>query len=218
MRKITGSARGTRTRRSMHSFALPVEGTTFLTATNEEKEQTVNHAQDQIAAFQQPMTSTTLTLLDAINATPPLIDQSTMANVLRYYFQALVIPAEFPIRVDIVDDQYLPVSPGPIVTAILNDPILAPSSYINDVFDCDDYVMYLRTKLALYAQQNHAPAPFALGIILTRVHAFNFCIDAQKQPFLIDTQSSTKPVTGDPQQFGSFLGLSAANSVRLIYI
>ena len=118
----------------------------------------------------------------------------------------------------VVDEQYSTVEPDTVLASITADPILASSSFRQNVFDCDDYVLYLRTKVALFASRTGLPAPLAVGYLITAEHAFNFCIDPAQRITLIDTQSNTVPSTNDPAEFTSFLNLTPGNTLALVYI
>jgi hypothetical protein len=119
----------------------------------------------------------------------------------------------------IVDNRYQPVQADWIKAAIETDAVLVRKPYTNDVFDCDDYAFYLKTKFALVAQQKNVPAPFALGVLVTRLHAFNFCFEPDATLHLINTQADGAPSTSNEAAFPSFLELTLpGNRVELIYI
>jgi hypothetical protein len=150
---------------------------------------------------------------------PPIISSNQVQNILSYYFSALIPPNEFAIRTIIADGSYITVPPGWVRNCIVADPILAPENYVNDVFDCDDYVQYLKTKVSLYAASKKFPAPIAVGYLFTKIHAFSFCIDPSSQLYLINTQSTTRPVNGDRDLFPQFLAFHPNdNPLTAIYI
>lgn len=119
----------------------------------------------------------------------------------------------------IADNNYLPVDYAWIHNAIISDPVISPQRYKNDIFDCDDYVLYLKTKISLFAQSNALQSPLALGFLLTQRHAFNFIINENKELVILNTQSAGKESCSDISQFQSFLKYSESrNSVELVYI
>lgn len=148
----------------------------------------------------------------------PPISSTSVSNLLFGIFSQYVPPGELQARTVIADDEYLPVPLDMVMASITSDPILAPERYRRNVFDCDDYVMHMKTKLGLFAQTNKLIAPLAFGFILTTVHAYNFGLDPSGTIFIVNTQSSDRPVQTDPNLFGVFLNLSNKNIVRLIYI
>src|SRR5262245_50727730 len=105
---------------------------------------------------------------------PPVIANDQVLNILSYYFSKLIPAEEFLLRTIIADESYLTVPPPWVRNCILTDPILAPKKYQKEVFDCDDYVQYLKTKMDLYAAAKQFPAPIAVGYLLTKIHAFSF--------------------------------------------
>ncbi|WP_338277199.1 hypothetical protein [Corallococcus caeni] len=123
----------------------------------------------------------------------------------------------FPVVV--VDNQYQPVQADWIKAAIETDAVLVRKPYTRDVFDCDDYAFYLKTKFALVAQQKNVPAPFALGVLITKLHAFNFCFEPDTTLHLINTQVDGAPSTSNEAAFESFLDMNIpGNRIELIYI
>ncbi len=109
-----------------------------------------------------------------------------------------------------------------ILQAVRTDPIISPSQhghvYREDLFDCDDYVLYLRNKVALYIM-GVAEHPLALGCILTRKHAFNFCYEGQGTLHIINTQHTPDVVTTcEPAEFEKFLDMGAGNRIDLVYV
>jgi hypothetical protein len=146
-----------------------------------------------------------------------ILQRGTVLNILHSGFSQL-IGEDFPKLTIIADDNYSTVGRDWVIDAITTDPILSPSHYVNNVFDCDDYVLYLKTKISLYAQSNKLKSPLALGFIMTNRHAFNFCIDDNRDTHIINTQSDDKASTSDPGSFKAFLNLTGSNSIQLIYI
>ena len=139
-------------------------------------------------------------------------------TILSNNLELLMSAAEFPIRTIVADETYLETPPDFVRDAIMTDPVLSPSNYHADIFDCDDYVQYLKTKLSLYAASNHLPAPLAVGYICTTNHAFTLCIGPNAQLFLINTQSDDHAITGDRETFRQFLSLRPDNRITCIYI
>jgi hypothetical protein len=147
-----------------------------------------------------------------------LISNGRLLNILNNDLGPLMTATEFPLRTTLADNEYLETSPEFVIATIITDPILSAQSYHADIFDCDDYVLYLKTKLSLYAACNQLRAPLAVGYLFTTIHAFTFCIGAGSQLFLINTQSSDHAVTGDPLTFGQFISLGPGNKITTIYI
>jgi hypothetical protein len=158
----------------------------------------------------------------AAGATPPVtgaaLSRATVLTVLGNGLGPLMLAPEFPLRTVVADDTYLEIAPDFIVNAIITDPVLSPKSYQADIFDCDDYVQYLKTKLSLYAAANHLTAPLAVGWLCTTKHAFTLCIGPNGQLFLINTQSDGHAVTSDPAAFRTFLSLRPDNEIVCIYL
>jgi hypothetical protein len=148
-----------------------------------------------------------------------LIDQGNVSIILGNGFSALVPSEEWICRVVLADVRYLTVSADFLYEAIRTDPLLSPKRYTREIFDCDDFALALKTKMAYYAQNNKLEAPFAVGFILTQQHAFNFCIDDAQNIVLIDTQYDDKPPEIDQARFASYLNLSArGNFIQVIYV
>ena len=142
----------------------------------------------------------------------------SMQNILYHYFADLIGAEEFARRTIIADKHYRPVEIDFVLDSVRTDPVLAAERYRRNVFDCDDYVLYLKTKLNLYAHSRNYHAPLALGFLLTKEHAFNFCINSNKSLYLINTQSKDQAATNDNEQFSDFLGLREGNAVQFVYI
>jgi hypothetical protein len=108
-----------------------------------------------------------------------------------------------------------------IQNIIISDPILLPEKYRRDIFDCDDYVGYLKTKMNLLAANTAGQTrPFAFGFIITSTHAYNFGIATNKKLFVLNTQSDHHDFLypDSSNQLGLFLKLNAQNQIKLIYI
>jgi hypothetical protein len=151
-------------------------------------------------------------------ATAAPLSKMRVLTILSNTVGPLIPAAEFPIRTVVADDTYLETPPEFVVDAIRTDPVLSPASYQANIFDCDDYVQYLKTKLSLYAATNHLPAPLAVGYLCTNDHAFTVCIGPNTQLFLINTQSDDHLFTGDPATFRQFLSLRPGNGIIFVYM
>jgi hypothetical protein len=149
------------------------------------------------------------------------ITSNTVYNILRYYFGSLISDEYFNYIITIADTSYLPVNGDWLRDMVIHDPILAPDRYRRDIFDCDDYVLYVKTKVSLFAANSPTiTRPFAVGYILTDVHAFNFGIDDVNSIFILNTQSAERSVI-KPQfaeDCAKILELSANNPIKHIYI
>lgn len=155
----------------------------------------------------------------APSAASAIHDQPTVAGILSNLLGPLVPGGEFPLRTIIADRYYCGLSPGFALNAILTDPVLSsPSSYQPDIFDCDDYVLHLKTKLGLYAATQRLPAPPAIGYVFTTDHALSFCVDDAGVLFLINTQSANHAIVSDPADFATFLELYPANPITCIHL
>jgi hypothetical protein len=150
--------------------------------------------------------------------TPRIIDNDQVQTIISNYFGRLMPSDEFLIRTIIADEKYITVSEGWVRNSILTDPVLAPGSYQKDVFDCDDYVQYLKTKMSLYAARCRLSAPLAVGYLFTTAHAFSLCINPDSELFLINTQSDAKALTKDRDSFSEFMSLRPDNIITSIYI
>jgi hypothetical protein len=140
-------------------------------------------------------------------------------NILYAYFFTMMGPESFRSRVIIADNQYTAADLQWLLDAIRTDPVLSSKSYLEDTFDCDDYVFYLKTKVSLFSSSQRSPAPQAVGFLLTMQHAFNLCIDAESQVWLINTQSEQRNTTSAKEDFSRFLSFDQdSNPIQLIYI
>lgn len=148
-----------------------------------------------------------------------VIDQQDMGLVLGSRLRALVPVSEWDFRVIMVDQSWLTVSADFLYQVIRSDPMLSPNHYEDEVFDCDDFALALKTKMAFFAQNNKLQTPYAVGFILTKKHAFNFCIEEGGSMALIDTQYDHRPPERDQTKFAEYLGLSVpGNTIQLIYV
>ena len=151
-------------------------------------------------------------------ATASPLSKMTVMTILSNTVGPLMPASEFAIRTVVADDTYLETPPDFVLNAIVTDPVLSPSNYHADIFDCDDYVQYLKTKLSLYAAANHLSAPLAVGYLCTTYHAFTLCIGPNGQLVLINTQSTDHAITSDPAAFAQFLSLRPDNEIICIYL
>lgn len=143
----------------------------------------------------------------------------TVVTILDNTLGNLMPAVDFRMRTIIADNRYCAVSPGFILQTILTDPVLAtPQAYASELFDCDDYVQYLKVRLSEYAAAQQLPAPLAVGYLFTTLHAFSFCIGDGAELFLINTQSEDHAVINDPALYAAFLDLSANNPITCIYL
>jgi len=139
-------------------------------------------------------------------------------QLLSAAFTGLLLDSEVEHRIIVADGRYRSVSPEWLQAIALADPILDQKNYQTDVFDCDDFCQYLRTKVALYALEQKLNAPLAAGFLLTQKHAVNFCIDADQNVHILDTQSEERTLANDPSSFTDLLKLTPSNPIRMIYI
>jgi hypothetical protein len=149
------------------------------------------------------------------------ITANSVYNILRSYFGTLIPESIFNLITIISDTSYLTANGNWLRDMVLNDPILAPERYRRDVFDCDDYVLYVKTKVGLYAANTPTiTRPLAVGYILTNLHAFNFGIDDNNQLYILNTQSEQRDIISpqSAEQCASFLCLATNNSIKHIYI
>jgi len=99
------------------------------------------------------------------------------------------------------------------------EPTLNNSLYQSRVYDCDDYAMILKTVMAYKAKAAGLTSPYATGMIMTNKHAFNIGIDANRQVFILNTQSDARNFSSIATQAEAtaFLELSSTNKIVLIY-
>lgn len=120
-------------------------------------------------------------------------------------------------KVFIMDNGYKPLSKAFVLNTIKDDEWLkTDKSYKPEVFDCDDFVMYLKCKVSKIFVQDQQQLPGAIGFIITSGHAFSLSIDSKRKITIYDTVR-TKLET-DPEKFASFLEINPGNIVKLIYI
>lgn len=148
----------------------------------------------------------------------PVLANVQAGTLLQNALGGLVSDDFFARGLIISDSAYRTVDAGFVVNAVVTDPVLSPARYRADVFDCDDYVFFLKVKLALLAAAHKLDEPLAVGCLLTRRHAFSFCLDPSQRVVIINTQSDDHAITSNPETFGDFLELSPQNPVRLVYL
>lgn len=149
------------------------------------------------------------------------ITSNVVYNILRSYFGSLVPEPAFNYITTISDTSYLTVDGNWVREMVLHDPVLAPERYRRDIFDCDDYVLYVKTKIGLYAANTPSiNRPLAVGYILTNQHAFNFGIDDANRVFILNTQSESRAIISptSAEDCATFLELSNINPIKHLYI
>ena len=120
-------------------------------------------------------------------------------------------------KLHVVDQAYETVSKSFIQQLINTDEWLQTGpKYKPEVFDCDDFAMHLKSRLAKLAHHKQRPYPAALGFMLTTSHAFNFSIGKDGHLVLYDTVN--KQVEDRPPHFREFLAFNPGNTVKLLYI
>jgi hypothetical protein len=149
---------------------------------------------------------------------PVLLTRESIQNVIRNTFSDWV-PAEQLRFLSVVSDNvYVGADLVWLMGMILHDPVLAPTAYQQEIFDCDDYAFYVKTRASLHAENNSLAAPLAVGVLLTDAHAFNIGIAVDGTVTIVNTQSTDHGTISTPSAFGQFLSLGPANSIRLIYL
>jgi len=149
------------------------------------------------------------------------ITRNIVYNILRGYFRTLIPDNIFNYITTIADASYLTADGNWLRDMVLHDPILAPKRYRSDIFDCDDYVLYVKTKVGLYAANTPTiKRPLAVGYILTNLHAFNFGIDNNNRIYILNTQSEGRDIISpqSAEECAAFLGLATNNPIRQLYI
>ncbi len=149
------------------------------------------------------------------------ITSNIVYNILRSYFGVLIPNEIFNYVTIIADTSYLTTDGNWLREMVLHDPILAPERYRRDIFDCDDYVLYVKTRVGLYATNTPTiTRPLAVGYILTNQHAFNFGIDDNNRVYILNTQSNQRSIIipQSSDECATFLGLSNSNPIKNIYI
>jgi len=128
----------------------------------------------------------------------------------------------FDSRVHVVDrNDYRGVTKDWVLDYIRGDAIISsgPKPGNPEIFDCDDFVMYLKTQLALYAFSNQLLHPLAVGVIMMPQHALSFCIEAPNIAHLIDAHSPDKTAASTPEEIMIMLGApSRRNGAEFVYI
>jgi hypothetical protein len=146
------------------------------------------------------------------------LTRESVQNVLRNAFAGWVPGDQLRFITVVSDDEYVGAELAWLVGLIVHDPVLAPAAYRRDVFDCDDYAFYVKTRVALFAENTGLRAPLAVGVLLTDAHAFNIGLAPDGTLSLVDAQSADRATTSAPSDFGRFLSLGPANGIRLIYL
>lgn len=152
----------------------------------------------------------------------PILSQNTIYQDLLTSLGKLVDPNHFGFITIVADSSYQTVSSATWLQAMVKtDAQLAPKKYRRDIFDCDDYVMYLKTKVSLFAANTPGNNyPFSIGFLLTTLHAFNFGITDTREVFLLNTQSDDRDflIFDNLKKASDFLFLSNQNAIKFIYI
>lgn len=152
----------------------------------------------------------------------PVLSINTIYRDLNLSFGKLLDPNHFEFITIVSDNSYQTVTSAEwLQSMVKTDAQLAPSKYRRDIFDCDDYVMYLKTRVSLFAANTPGNNfPYAIGFILTTLHAFNFGITDQREVFMLNTQSDNRDflIFDNLQNARDFLSLSNQNSIKFIYI
>jgi hypothetical protein len=150
------------------------------------------------------------------------IDQHTVRNVLGDGLMKFVRLGEWNQRFIMTDRFWLTTSAKFVHEAIVTDPLLKHGRYEDEVFDCDDFALSLKTKMAFYAHNNRQKWPFAIGFILTQKHAYNFCIEENHELVLLNTEFSNLSPERERAKFSQYLDIgdpnTSANYIQLIYI
>jgi len=149
------------------------------------------------------------------------ITANIVYNILRSYFGTLIPDDIFNYITTIADTSYLTADGNWLRNMVIHDPILAPERYRRDLFDCDDYVLYVKTRVGLYAANTPSISrPLAVGYILTNFHAFNFGIDNNNCIYILNTQSDQRELISpqSPEECAAFLGLTTNNPIKHLYI
>jgi len=142
-------------------------------------------------------------------------------NILIKYFSPFIKKELFNSILTIADTSYETVDSKWLRDMVLSDPILAPLKYRRDIFDCDDYVLYLKTKISLYAANTkNITRPFAVGYIFTTQHAFNFGLNNTNKLYILNTQSDNRDliIPKTQEECSNFLKLTKTNLIQHLYI
>jgi hypothetical protein len=149
------------------------------------------------------------------------ISAETVFTILSNKLEQFTPNNTFSIMAIIADEGYVTVPPNWLRDTVLHEAILSPSKYRRDIFDCDDYVMFLKTKISLYAaNKKEFNRPIAAGFLLTQIHAFNFGITDENKLFILNTQSADVDLIIDPLpgECAQFLDIAENNLIKFIYI
>lgn len=160
-------------------------------------------------------------LLISFNFLKMVVTSNQVYNVFRSYFRGLIPDSIFNDITIISDTSYQTIDGVWLRDMVLNDAILAPLRYRRDIFDCDDYVLYLKAKIGLYAANTESiTRPLAVGYILTKQHAFNFGIDNNGHLFILNTQSENRSILNpaSAEECAFFLQISNINPIKNVYI
>lgn len=144
-----------------------------------------------------------------------LLSKDTVGGIVKSGLAQFV---RFPdIQIVLTDREYQTVQLQWLIDRINFDDVLT-GTYVPEVFDCEDFVLYLRTRTSLYAVLHQANAPMALGFIFTDIHAFNFCIDDDQNLVIVDTTKTKENwYCQKVEQFASFLEIdSGQNTIRIV--
>jgi len=146
-----------------------------------------------------------------------LLDKYEVTGLIENRLSHLIPNPDHQIIVS--DKEYRTVSLKWVSNRISSDEILT-GAYTENVFDCEDMAFYLRTKASLFSLHSKMDAPMAMGILMTHIHAFNFCVDDTKGLTLIDTANfSEKGYCRAQADFEKFLEIDeAGNLIRLVFI
>jgi hypothetical protein len=151
-------------------------------------------------------------------ARPGTLTRASVQNVVRNTLGDWVVDDQLRFIAVVSDEVYQGADLAWLMGMIVNDPVLAPGAYRQDVFDCDDYAFYVKTRASLYAENRGLTAPLAVGVLLTDAHAFNICVSGEGALTIVNTQSDDRATASTPAAFGEFLSLGPANRIRLIYL
>jgi len=148
---------------------------------------------------------------------------SEVYQIIRGYFSPLLSDSRlFKFQVLVADNSYFSAPDAKDIQTIINsDPVLLPQRYRRDIFDCDDYAIYLKTKMNLIAANTTGQTrPFAFGYIITSNHAYNFGIGHSKEIYVINTQSDNRYYLYPESisQLSQFLELNTQNPIKSIFI
>ncbi|HRB71508.1 MAG TPA: hypothetical protein PK776_06630 [Flavobacterium sp.] len=148
----------------------------------------------------------------------------TIYDIIKNRFAPLLTHDNFDLVTVIPDNVYttLP-NVDWLRDMVINDAIIAPElkKYRNEIFDCDDFVMYLKTKVSLrIANTSSYPYPVAVGYIITERHAFNFGVLDDNRLFILNTQSDDVGhiIPSNHNDTISFMKLTKINVIKNIYI